>query len=276
MPEISVIASARNMESRFSFIASVESILAQRGCDIEFLFCDDGSTDGTAEVLRRYAIGDRRVRVLYNSHNLGLAASLNRLAAEAKSPYLARHDFDDISKRDRLKRQLEYMNAHPTVAILGTQVRRFNEKGVTDNLRYPLRVERRDFLFGCPYMHGSVVMRRSAFFAAGGYLVSKETRRTEDYELFMRLAEQGEGANLPKFLYHYCEDREALARREYRYRLDEARIRYRGFCRLGLMPEGLLYVLKPLAVGLLPPSVTRYLRRVRDRRLAREDRGEYL
>ncbi len=260
MPRISVIASAYNMENGFSFRHSIESILAQTLGDFEFLICDDGSTDGTFRVLSEYAKSDSRIRLVKNIENIGLGASLNRLAHLSCADYLARHDFDDISKEDRLQKQISYMEAHPDIAILGTQALLFDEGGAWGERKFPLVVKKSDFLFRSPYMHGSVMMRKSAFLLCGGYKVSKETRRAEDYDLFMRMAERFGGANLDEYLYLYCEDKNTLRRRKYRYRIDEVKVRYEGFRRLGLLPRGLPYVIKPLAVGLIPQGLLSILK----------------
>ena len=90
--------------------------------------------------------------------------------------------------------------------------------------------------------------------------MSRETRRCEDYELFMRMQRSFSGANLDEGLYYFREDKNALARRKYKYRLDEVKIRWRGFKSLGLLPRGLPYVIKPLAVGLIPSPLLKRLR----------------
>ena len=97
-----------------------------------------------------------------------------------------------------------------------------------------------------------MIFRREALLKANGYRVAKETRRTEDYDLFMRMQLFTVGENLPELLYIFCEDKGAFKRRKYRYRINEAKVRHTGFKRLGLMPRGFPYVVKPLAVGLVP------------------------
>ena len=89
---------------------------------------------------------------------------------------------------------------------------------------------------------------------SGGYYVSKETWRCEDYELFMRLYAQGFcGYNMQERLFCYREDRASYERRKFRYRLDEARIRRRNFKNLGM--NG------PVAAGLIPIPFLMYIKR---------------
>lgn len=252
MPETSIIAGAYNAASCFSFERSVNSILSQTYSDFEFIICDDGSDDNTWELLEAYAKKDPRIRLIRNERNLGLAASLNRCIELSSGEFIARHDCDDYCAPERLEKQIAYLKAHKDTDILGCNAYLFDENGVWGKEVFPSSVENKDFLFRSPYKHGSVVFRKEALLKAGGYCVSKETYRTEDYELFMRMQKFCKGSNLDEFLYFFCEDNNAKKRRKYRYRIDEAKIRFNGFKELGLMPKALPYVIKPLIVGLLP------------------------
>ena len=255
MPEISVITGAYNIGGCFSFNRSIESILNQTFGDIEFIICDDGSSDNTWELLCDFAARDSRIKLLRNESNLGLAASLNRCLEIAEGAFIARHDCDDISAENRLELQISYLKEHPEISVLGCQSYLFDEGGIWGRNDFPLNICPRDFLFNSPYQHGSVVFRREALMAAGGYRVSGETYRTEDYDLFMTLQTMCRGANLPDYLYYFCENSAAKKRRKYKYRLDEAKVRLRGFRKLGLLPAGLPYVVKPLVVGLIPQTL---------------------
>ena len=97
----------------------------------------------------------------------------------------------------------------------------------------------------------------------------KRCFRTEDLELFMRLYAKGEmGYTIQEELYAYREDLAAQQRRRYRYRIEEAAVRLEGFARLGLLPKGLLYAAKPLAVGLIPQKL---LQRMKDQYYGRRE-----
>jgi glycosyltransferase involved in cell wall biosynthesis len=267
MPVLSIISGAYNLENCFSFKNSVESILSQGFNDFEFIICDDGSTDNTYGILKSYADRDPRIKLLKNESNMGLAATLNRCISEAKGEFIARHDCDDYAAKDRLEKQVAYLREHPEVDILGSGAYLFDESGVYDTVLFPRVVKNEDFLFNSPYQHGSVVFRRGVLEKAGGYTVSKATRRTEDYEMFMRMQSFARGENLPEPLYYFLEDEKALKRRKYRYRIDEARVRYRGFKSLGLLPRGIFYVIKPLIVGLIPVRLLAKIRKKRRQRL---------
>ncbi len=260
--ELSVIASAYNMAGCFSLRKSIESVLNQTYTDFEFIICDDGSTDNTWEFLCEYARKDKRIKLIRNEKNLGLAASLNRCIKAAHGEFIARHDCDDYNDLHRFEKQIEFLKSHKSIALLGCNVYLFDKYGVWGKEKYPSEVKNEDFLFRCPYKHGAVAFRREALLKAGGYRVSKETRRTEDYDLFMRMQTFCKGGNLSECLYYFCEDKAALKRRKYRFRIDEVKVRYKGFKCLGLFPKGFPYVIKPLVVGLIPPKI---LNRIKDR-----------
>lgn len=263
MPTLSVITGAYNAAGCPHFQKSIASILEQSFSDFEFIICDDGSTDDTYERLKQFASADPRIKLLKNEKNMGLAATLNKCLKIARGKYIARHDCDDYSVTDRFEKQIEYLESVPEVSILGTAAHLFDESGIWGLESFPRYVSNRDFLFTSPYKHGSVMFRREALLKANGYRVAKETRRTEDYDLFMRMQTFCKGENLPEPLYCFCEDATTRKRRKYRYRIDEARVRARGFRSLGLMPKAFPYVVKPLAVGLIP---ARLLSRLQERR----------
>ena len=271
MPTLSVISGAYNLENCFSFRTSIKSILAQTYTDFEFIVCDDGSSDKTYEILKEYAEKDARIVLLRNEKNMGLAATLNRCIEVSRGDFIARHDCDDYAALDRFERQLRYLNEHPEVDLVGSAAYLFDEIGVFDTLKFPRYVKNRDFLFNSPYQHGSVIFRSEVLKKAGGYKSEKATRRTEDYDLFMRIQTFANGENLPELLYYFLEDEKTIKRRKYRYRIDEVKIRYRGFKLLGLLPRNFFYVIKPLIVGLIPSIFLQRLRRRRRKKITNID-----
>ena len=117
-------------------------------------------------------------------------------------------------------------------------------------------------LFRSPNVHPTIMIRTEILKEIKGYRVVKETRRAEDYDLFMRLYASGyKGYNIQKELFKYREDHISLRKRKYRYRIDEAKVRIYGFKKLGLFPKAVPYVIKPLIVGLLPYRLLVWLRR---------------
>lgn len=274
MPLLSIITGAYNVADCPHFDKSIRSVLEQSFRNFEFIICDDGSTDNTYDLLKEYALSDSRIKLMRNEKNLGLVKTLNKCLEIADGEFVARHDCDDYNAIDRFEKQLEFLNNNPDVCILGTAAYLFDENGVWGKDVMPATVGKKDFLFNNPYKHGSIMMRKSALQKAGSYRVAKETERNEDYDLFMRMHTFCKGANLEEPLYYFCEDDAARKRRKYRYRINEARVRAKGYKALGLMPRGIPYVIKPLIVGLIPSCILRKLQSNRRKKQAKSSENK--
>ena len=205
-PIVSVVMGAYNIHSLPVFDQAVGSILSQSLSEFEFIICDDGSTDATWDRLTAFARQDSRIRLLQNKGNQGLAATLNRCVGFARGEFIARQDADDISAPYRLEKQVSFLRQHPGIGFVGANCDLFDENGVWRKRCFPEYPEAKDFLFTLPFIHGSLLFRREILLH-NPYRVSKETRRTEDYELLMRLyARRIRGANLQEALYLFQED----------------------------------------------------------------------
>lgn len=182
---------------------AIDSILAQTFTDFEFVIIDDGSTDATPEVLGRYQAADQRVRV-HRQEKAGLVASLNRGCSEARGEYLARMDADDIAFPDRFAQQVDFLDRHPQVAVVGTAVMRIDAAGreIKRNFCPTSHAEIVQALreYTC-FTHPTVMLRAAALAAVGGYRKAYEP--AEDYDLWLRLSERYELANLPDPLLYY-------------------------------------------------------------------------
>ena len=120
MPKVSVLMPAYNSEA---FVAeAIESILNQTYTDFEFIIINDGSTDKTAEIIDEYAKNDSRIKFINNHKNQGLIAVLNQGLDLCTGEYVARMDSDDISMPQRFEKQVQYMDEHQEVGILGTWI----------------------------------------------------------------------------------------------------------------------------------------------------------
>ena len=181
---------------------ALESIRQQTFVDWELVAVDDGSHDGSGSVLERFAATDRRIRILTNETNAGIAAALNRGWREARGAYIARLDADDVALPERLARQVEFLDAHPRVAAVGGAAifvdgmgRRLSVARVPTSNRAIKRILPRHNCFN----HPSVTLRRSALEAVGGYRFD----HVEDYDLWLRLSERFDLANVhePVILY---------------------------------------------------------------------------
>lgn len=182
---------------------AVESILNQSVADFEFIIIDDGSSDGTPAILAYYEKSDGRVRS-FRQENRGLIESLNRGCALARGKYIARMDADDIAIRDRLARQVAFMENNPEVGVLGGAVNIIDAAGkslsISANPTGDGQI--RSILFSeCPFWHPTVVMRKEAFVAVGGY--RKNMVDAEDYDLWLRIADHFGLDNLKAVVLQY-------------------------------------------------------------------------
>jgi hypothetical protein len=189
--------------------AAIESILDQTFGDFEFLIVNDGSTDGSGEIIDSYAAADSRVRAIHQD-NRGLVPSLNRIIAEARAPLIARMDGDDISLPGRFARQLAFMADNPEYGVVGTWATSMDEEGRLDTIGgmdQPTDWEQfKDSLWGKPLMcHPAVIAKTDVLRRVGGYRPCY--RYCEDYDLWLRLAEVTRLCSIPErlFLYRYSD-----------------------------------------------------------------------
>ncbi|MCE5324035.1 glycosyltransferase family 2 protein [bacterium] len=198
-PGISVLMGVHN--SIHHLAEAIDSILGQQYDDFEFIIIDDGSTDGSADVIDKYGKVDNRIRI-FHQENKGLAVTLNRGLEAAAGKYIARMDGDDISMPQRLKTQLDFMEAHPDVGICGTACRLF---GYTNSISWtPITSEeiKSKLIFWPSIVHPSVMMRRDLIEREGLYY-DPDFKQAEDYELWSRFSRCCEMANIPEILLHY-------------------------------------------------------------------------
>lgn len=239
---------------------ALRSVLSQSMSDFELVICDDCSKPYVHEIIEK--CNDERVIYLRNERNGGCAYSLNRCIEAARGELLIRQDADDYSLPDRfavIKSAYERTNAD----IIATNIILFDESGEWGHRDYPAEVRKADFLFAVPFMHGACALKKSAVEAAGMYPVSRDTARCEEYALFMTMFARGaRGINLPERLYAFNENRAAIARRKYSDKVREVKVKARGFRELKLYPRGIIYLAKPLAVGIIPP---RLLAKIKDK-----------
>ncbi len=202
-PLVSVIMPCFNAEKYVE--AAIESILNQTFSDFELIIVDDGSSDASASIVKRYIPKDPRIIYIYNNRNCGVVDSLNRGIEKARGTYIARMDADDISHPYRLAKQVTHMANHPKCVVCGTYIGLIDEDGKRIGLRaYDTKDEliRKNILLKSPFAHPSVVIKKETLLQ-NGVLYSKRFGRAEDYYLWMRLMPLGSFANIDEFLFDY-------------------------------------------------------------------------
>jgi glycosyltransferase involved in cell wall biosynthesis len=197
-PVVSVITTVYNAQEYLNM--AIDSILNQTYKNFEFLIIDDGSTDNSGHIIEAYS--DPRIKYI-SQKNKGLSAALNRGIAIAKGKYIARMDHDDISYPTRLEEQVEFLQKNRKVAMVGTSFDLIDTNSGIIGTSYHLDRNQDiqiEFLVRNPFGHGTVVIRRQTIEDIGGYDINQPV---EDYELWWRVAQKYEVANLPRQLYGY-------------------------------------------------------------------------
>ena len=238
------------------------SVLAQTYRNLELILCDDASTDDTWRIMQRIAAQDARVTIFQNKTNRGLGASLNECLSRAGGEYIARQDADDISDPDRIERTMDFLlSSGAPYAACGVRV--FDDTGIWSTRQYPQKITKHIIAQKNPFFHPTMVFRRAVLEGVGGYSETPETRRTEDYDLVMRLAAEGViGENLPEILYSVYEPKEAYLRHNAKTRLCEVRVRARGLRAMGSPASDYIYLVKPLIMACVPRGLMRSLKRL--------------
>lgn len=203
MPIVSVHMPVFNAQRYLA--EAVESVLGQTFPHFEFIIIDDGSTDGSGAILEHYAARDSRIR-LTRRENRGITRTRNEALQQARGEFFAVMDADDISLPQRFARQVAYFTEHPECVALGTRVLLIDADGAPMREMSELTAHAdidREHLAGAggAITHPSAMMRRAALVEIGGYRDAFQT--AEDLDVFLRLAERGEMANLPDVLLHY-------------------------------------------------------------------------
>ncbi len=208
-PAISVVLPIYNAAATLS--ATLESVLGQTYPDFEVLAIDDGSTDGTADILARYAKADSRILVT-RTPNRGIVAALNGALDMARGDYIARMDADDVCLPQRFERQVAHLEAHPDCVVVGTLVTVVDADGVAQSKQPRLAAGHhlkdrchnfRKFPPSPPTVaHPTAMMRSAALAHIGGYR-SYFATGAEDRDLWWRLMPLGEMHCIPERLLAY-------------------------------------------------------------------------
>ena len=223
-PKVSVLLPIHNAEATLGL--ALTSLLRQTFTSFEILAVDDGSTDGSLEILKECGRTDDRIRVVSEGRR-GLVETLNRAFEISQGPLLARMDADDIAHPDRFQNQVGLLEQRDELDVVGCLVRCFPAssmeegyrvyEGWLNSLATPEDIAREIFIES-PLAHPSVVMRREILDKVGGY---RDVRWPEDYDLWLRMHVAGARfAKVPRILLHWREGSQRLTRTDARYSVE--------------------------------------------------------
>lgn len=174
---------------------AIESVLLQTFRDFELLIVNDGSTDGTAAVIKSF--NDERI-VLIEQENLGVAAALNNGLKHARAGYIARFDADDICYPERLEKQYHFIRSNPDYIVVGSAADYMDASGNYIFTHHPHAItneQLQNLLYTtCPFIHASVIYKKDLI-AAIGYNI--DAHSFEDHLLWQQIKGKGKMYNLP-------------------------------------------------------------------------------
>ncbi len=199
-PLVSVVLAARDAEATVG--EAVHAVLGQTFGDLELVVVDDGSADGTGDVLA--GVSDPRLRLVRNETALGLAGALNIGLQYAQGRYVARMDADDVALPDWIDHALSRIRSEP-IAVVGTGTIDLHGDGTLGAVhRMPsgARAVRWAALFSAPFFHPTVIIDR-AVLDREGLRYDTAFDESEDYDLWARLLAVADGDNVPEALVLY-------------------------------------------------------------------------
>lgn len=262
MAKISIIMGVYNLKNEHEINVTVDSILGQTFNDWELLICDDGSSNNTMEILKKVEKRDKRIKILNYEKNQGLATALNKCIEKSEGEFIARQDSDDISYPERLEKEMNFLLNNPEYDFVGCNANLYDENGVWGKYLTKEIPTKKDFLWTTQFLHPTVMFRRESLIKAKMYRVAKETKRCQDYDLFMRMYGLGmKGYNIQEVMFDYYQKDGHQKELSWKRRFEEAIIRYKGFKSMNILLIGLPYVIKPLVVKLIPHKFYRKIKK---------------
>jgi len=213
-PAISIILPTYNGEKTIH--RAILSIFQQSFQKWELVIVDDGSTDQTWNIISSFS--DTRIRTIKHENNRGLVQALRTGAKLCTAPLIARQDQDDISHKDRLLIQSNYLMNHPKIGIVGTWAQVIDESNIEKQnvVKYLCHPRHHGnirwlALFNSPFVHSSIVIRREILESLGGYSETSLLTPPEDYELWSRLLSTYLAANIPQYLVVYQQTKNGMS-----------------------------------------------------------------
>lgn len=263
MYRITVLMGIYNCAATLS--EALDSLINQTYKSFKIILCDDGSSDNTYQIAKRYVDKYDNIILIKNERNMKLAATLNHCLKYADTEYIARMDGDDISLPTRFEKEINFLDAHPEYALVSCPMIHFDEKGEWKRGKAIEKPTKESFRIASPFCHAPVMIRTSVLKAVDGYTVALKTERMEDYYLWYKIYKAGYiGYNLQEHYYKMRDDKNAIARRHIADRL-------RGFSTDLEITKGLglsfywFYPMLHLCKILIPQFMVPFLRKLKEK-----------
>ncbi len=253
-PRISVLMGIYNCTSTLQ--EALDSLYAQTYQDFQIILCEDGSKDNTYEVALENKKTHPNIILVRNEKNMGLNYTLNRCLELADTEYIARMDGDDLSLPTRFQTEIDFLDQHPEYAVVSAPMIYFDEQGDFRKGRGKGKVTKYDFVKGNPVCHAPCMGRTPVFKSVGGYSVSDKLLRLEDYHLWFKIFSAGHNMYmLEDVQYKMRDDRNAVARRNWMNRRNEAYVKWIGYPMIGLPWYYRIYAIVPILKYLTPTFI---------------------
>ena len=257
MPKVSVITSVYNGEVFLE--QCVRSILDQTFRDFEFIILNNGSTDGTAEILSQFK--DPRLLIIHQE-NLGVTRSLDKGVRMARADLIARLDADDYSFPNRLEQQVDFMDRNPDYALCGAKfLELIGDKILPQSVPFVENDKNIRRILSCynPFSHSTAIFRKQSFVDAGGY--DEQFTFAPDYDLWIRILQTGKGYILEDELTMVRLSTESMSFQNNRkQKLEGLSLRWRAFKNFGGNPPKVTLLFLKSILGLIFPLGIRFQR----------------
>jgi len=212
-PLVSVVMTAFNASKYIK--EALDSLVCQTYPNLEFIIVNDGSTDSTQKIIKNYAKSDPRFRVFQLKKNSGCSVASNFALSLSKGKYIARLDADDVSYPDRFQKQVDFLESHPQVVMLGGQCNIISEDGrLIGEKNFPLKHQNIvNALFSINPIQHPACMFRAKTLKLAKIRYQKDLIICHDLKIIFELLSWGHLANLPDKILYYRHRPQSLTHR---------------------------------------------------------------
>lgn len=238
LPLVSVIMPAYNAEKYIG--SAIDSIVHQTYENWELIIVEDCSTDGTLRIIKSY--DDSRIRVVNNKKNCGIAYSTNYGIDLANGKYIALMDDDDIAVKERLELQVDYLEVHTHIDILGGRSDIMDESGNVIRYgqvpRYNPKYIKSILLFKCMDFKNGTTMIRKEFIEQHNLCYKENCYGMQDFKFFIESSKLGNISALSDLLLYYRKHQNNETKRRVTEFKEQRRQKYAEFQRESLQASG--------------------------------------